>query len=61
MTFDPVTVPEKGVITMVIQFAPPTNCHWTKDALSAWQVLTGVCSLFSVPVMMDKLCDGVHV
>ena len=61
VTFDPVTVPENGVVTMVIRFAPPTDCHWTENAPSAWQVLTGVCILCNVFGDVDKLSDDVHV
>ena len=51
MTFDPVTVPEKGVVTIAIRFALPTGCHWTENAPSAWQLLTGVCILCNVFAM----------
>lgn len=39
ITFDAIAVPAKGKVELRIVFAPPTSCHWTKDAPSTWQVL----------------------
>ncbi len=47
VNYDSISVPKRGLVTIVIQFRPPPTCHWTEDAPSAWQILTGkVCSSF---------------
>ncbi len=32
-------MPARGGVELNIVFAPPTSCHWTEGAPSAWQVL----------------------
>ena len=39
VTLDPLPVPARGEVELKVVFAPPTSCHWTEDAPSAWQVL----------------------
>lgn len=39
MNFDPIAVLAGGVAEVVLKFAPPSGCHWTEDAPSAWQVI----------------------
>lgn len=41
VNFDPVSVPKRGLVTIAIHFRPPPTCHWTEDAPSSWQTLTG--------------------